>query len=838
MFLRKSNSSTGPSFEPPGDAGGDGASRKFSGWRHLCTVLVTLLCASVVASASTLIYVVWVIYPSLPPVSALSEYQPAEPLRIFSSDGELLAEYGIERRIPLDANAIPLRAKQALLAAEDAAFYEHPGVDVGGLLRAVFVNMVRGGNAQGGSTITMQVARNFFLSRHKTFARKLYEVLLAIKIERNLSKDRILQLYMNQIYLGERSYGFGAAARTYFARDLDELTIGQTAMLAGLPKAPSTLNPISDPARAKNRQRYVLARMHELGYLKSCEYRAALDEPPYERPEPRRDPAPAGAISELVRQMMVERYSEAAYESGFRVTTTVALADQRAAFEAVRHGVKAYQQRHGYAGQVARVAMPVLVDGMLSKEAAQALKRRPKVAGLSSAVVIGATASRVDLMLGDSERIALTGRALELPGLGADRRMTASSKLKPGTIVLVARDTEGRWSLRQLPMIQAALVALSPDDGAIRALVGNNGYTPDQLNRVTQAWRQPGSIFKPFFYSAALTKGLAPTTVIDDMPLEIPASYPGGPVWRPRETGVPLGPITLREGLARSRNFVAIRVLRAIDPTYAKDYIVQSFGLRAELIVPNLPMALGAGAVTPLQMATGYASFANGGFRVQPYLIARIEDRTGRVLFDAAPVRATTDAPRVISAANSYLMTDMLRRAAMHGTGAATNTLKRGDLAGKTGTTNNYHDGWFAGYQRQLVTVVWMGFDTPVSMGPREYGWRNALPVWIEFMRHALANVPESDEPPPEDVVLIDGEPYDKSFLPGNGFVTALDARGAIPMTVHGTVERVDAMVASGPAAQVNAGDEATPGVVSSDEKERILHYFSEPSNAANGDGV
>ncbi|MEX3527238.1 MAG: transglycosylase domain-containing protein [Burkholderia sp.] len=566
--------------------------------------------------------------------------------------------------------AIPLRARQARLAAEDAGFYEHPGVDVGGLLRAVFVDALRGGKAQGGRTITMQLARNFFLSRHKTFARKLYEVLLAIKLERSLPKDRILQLYMNQIYLGERSYGFGAAARTYYGRDLADLTVAQTAMLAGLPKAPSAYNPISDPERAQARQRYVLARMREVGYLSPAEYRAALDEPPYQRPEPRRDSVPARSVSELVRQMMVERYGEAAYEAGFRVTTTVALGQQRAAFEAVRHGAEAYQQRHAYAGPEASVAVPVLVDGQLSEAAAQALKQRPEADGLASAVVIGATASRLDLVRADGERL----------------------------------------------------------------------------------------------------------------PLESPASYAGGPVWRPRESGVLLGPITLREGLARSKNLVAVRVLRAIEPAYAKDYIVGTFGLRADLIVPNLPMALGAGAVTPLQMATGYVSFANGGFRVQPYLIAKIQDAAGQVLFEAAPARAGAGAPRVISAANSYLMTDMLRRAVMHGTGAATNVLKRGDLAGKTGTTNRYRDGWFAGYQRQLATVVWMGFDTPASMGPRAYGARNALPIWIEFMGHALAGVPEAIEPLPEDVALIDGEPYDKAFLPGQGFVAALDARGAMPL--------------------------------------------------------
>ncbi|MBU9195342.1 PBP1A family penicillin-binding protein [Burkholderia gladioli] len=844
MFLRKPDPSTAPSSEPPGQPGGDRAPRRRGGWRRLRTALVGLVCAGVVAGASTLAYLAWVVYPSLPPVSALGDYQPAEPLRIFSSDGELLAEYGIERRIPLEAGAIPLRARQALLAAEDASFYAHPGVDAGGLLRAVFVDALRGGKAQGGSTITMQLARNFFLSRHKTFARKLYEVLLAIKLERSLPKDRILQLYMNQIYLGERSYGFGAAARTYYGRDLGELTIAQTAMLAGLPKAPSAYNPISDPERAQARQRYVLARMREVGYLSPAEYRAALDEPPYQRPEPRRDSVPAGSVSELVRQMMVERYGEAAYESGFRVTTTVALGEQRAAFEAVRHGAEAYQQRHGYAGPEASVAAPVLVDGQLSEAVAQALKQRPEVGGMASAVVIGAGAGRLDLMRADGERVALSGRALAVLSSGAGRRVVLPSSLKPGAIVRIARDGDGdgRWMLRQLPAVQAALVAISPDDGAIRALVGGNGYTPSQLNHVTQAWRQPGSSFKPFIYSAALAKGFAPASVIDDLPLEIPASYPGGPVWRPRESGALLGPIALREGLARSKNLVAVRVLRAIEPAYAKDYIVRAFGLRSDLIVPNLPMALGAGALTPLQMATGYASFANGGFRVQPYLIAKIQDGAGQVLFEAAPARAGAGAPRVISAANSYLMTDMLRRAAMHGTGAATNALKRGDLAGKTGTTNNYRDGWFAGYQRQLATVVWMGFDTPASMGPREYGARNALPVWIEFMGHALAGVPESIEAPPEDIALIDGEPYDKAFLPGQGFVAALDAQGAIPLMAQragGEAGAIAAVAASGPvAAHADARAASTPGVVSSDEKARILRYFAAPSEAGDGEGM
>ncbi|WLE62217.1 PBP1A family penicillin-binding protein [Burkholderia plantarii] len=832
MFLRKSDTPHLPPSEPAGQpepSGGGRPPRRRGVWRVLGTIAVCLVCAGLVAGGATAAYIAFVVYPALPPVTALGDYQPAEPLRIYSSDGHQLAEYGIERRIPLDLDAIPARMKQALLAAEDAGFYQHRGIDAGGLLRAVLVDAVRGGKAQGGSTITMQLARNFFLSRHKTFTRKLVEVLLAIKIERSLPKDRILQLYMNQIYLGERSYGFGAAARTYYGRDLDELTLGQAAMLAGLPKAPSAFNPVSDPVRALARQRYVLARMREVGFITPEQYRAALDEPPYARPVARRDSVPAGSVSELVRQMMVERYGEAAYESGFKVTTTVALDDQAAAFESVRHGVLAYQRRHAYAGPEAAVAPPVPAAGRLPDTVVEAMRQRPEVAGLPCAVVVASRAARVDARLADGTHVVLAGHGLDRLR-AAGRR--AATRLAPGAIVRVTRDDGGHWALGELPAVQAALVAIAPDDGAIRALVGGNGMTATQLNRVTQAWRQPGSSFKPFLYSAALARGFGPTTVVDDLPVDIPAGYPGGPVWRPHEDGVPLGPITLREGVARSKNFVAIRTLRAIDPAYAKRFIVGAFGLRDDLIVPNLPMALGAGAVTPLQMAVAYAVFANGGFRVQPYLIARIEDGTGRVAFEAAPARAGAGAPRVIDAANSYLMTDMLRAAAAHGTGAATNVLKRHDLAGKTGTTNRYRDGWFAGYQRELATVVWMGFDTPASMGAREYGSRNALPVWIEFMRHALANVPEQPDAVPDEIAFVGGEPYDLHFMPDAGFVAALDAQGRMPSVTPRAALPETARQAVGA-----GGAAAMPGVVSSDEKARILRYFSGPGDA-DTDGI
>lgn len=755
----------------------------------LYTAMVCLLVAGAVSVIAVATYVTVVLYPSLPPVSSLGDYRPVEPLRIYSSDNHLLAEYGIERRIPLELSQIPIQVRQALLATEDSGFYEHDGVDFGGLLRAVFIDVVRGGKAQGGSTITMQLARNFFLSRNKTFARKLYEILLAIKIERHLSKDQILQLYMNQIYLGERSYGFGAAALTYFGQDVDKLTIGQAAMLAGLPKAPSTFNPINDPTRAQARQRFVLSRMRDVGFLSDAQYETALSEPAYVRPPQRQDLVPADSVSELVRKLMFERYGEASYESGFKVTTTVSLDDQVAAFDAVRRGIDAYQFRHPYVGPEGHVSPPVVVNGALTKVALDAMRERPTAYGMPCAVVLSASATKIEAVLLGGDRITMTGKDLAfLESQGTGTKAAKVNRPRSGDLIRVFQTPDGQWSITQLPTIQAALVALSPKDGAIRALVGGNGVSTNQLNHVTQAWRQPGSSFKGFLYSAALSRGFGPTTIVDDLPVKIPATYSGGKTWRPRESGVPLGPISLREGVARSKNFVAIRVLSAISPEYAKDYVVRTFGLRADLIPANLPMALGAGAMTPLQMVSGYAIFANGGFRVQPYIISHIEDGEGKVVFKAAPQRAGESAPRAISGANSYLMNDLLHNAAAYGTAAATNALQRSDISGKTGTTNQYRDGWFVGYQPQLAAVTWMGYDAPKSMGPGEWGSRNALPIWIDFMRHALADVPEQPLPAPPDISVVDGVAYDSQFMPGQGFVAQVEEHESASQAPSGQI--------------------------------------------------
>ncbi|KVQ34470.1 penicillin-binding protein [Burkholderia cepacia] len=774
------------------------------------------------AFALLLCYVVIVLYPQLPPVTILTEFQPMEPLRVYTADNELIAQYGIERRIPLDLGQIPSVMQHAVLATEDARFYEHHGVDFIGLARATLADLTRGGKEQGASTITMQLARNFFLSSNKTYTRKVYEILLAIKIESVLTKQQILQLYMNQIYLGERSYGFGAAARAYFGENLADVTPAQAALLAGLPKAPSAYNPIENPERARRRQILILGRMHELHYLDEAQYQTALHEAPYVGPPPSELPVHADYVGEMVRQVMVEQYGEAAYERGFRVWTTVRASDQRNAYAAVRGGVLDYSHRHPYTGPEGYVEAGFVPRGApgtttLPVSVENALKARPTISGLVAAVVVSVGKRQVIVQTRDGQKIVVVGSGLDFIRSRTRSKSILASGVRPGAIVRIATDANGQASITQLPSVEAALISLAPHDGAVIALVGGFSLTQNKVNHVTQNWRQPGSSFKPFMYSAALEKGLGPATIVNDAPFETIAASPGARVWRPKEDGALLGPITLREGLAKSKNLVAIRVLDAIGPDYVKQYVVDRFGFSPDRIVANLPMALGAGSVTPLQMATAYAVFANGGYRVRPYLIARICDASGNLLFEEHPLVAGENAPRTISAANSFIMTNLLQSVAQHGTGSATNALHRTDIAGKTGSTNDYHDGWFAGFQHSLVTVTWMGFDEPRTLGPHEYGAHTALPIWMQYMQGALQSVPAFSEDMPVDAVTIDGELFEAAHIPGNGFVPTIGVTHAAAPPVP-----PDAVAAP------------LPGIssalrVSAAERDRILRYFDTP---------
>ncbi len=683
-------------------------------------------------------YALVLVAPNLPKLDALTDYQPKIPLRVYTADNVLIGEFGEERREFVPIKQMPQVMTRALLAIEDENFYRHDGVDYKGVLRAALSNLVSGGNGQGASTITMQVARNFFLTREKSYSRKLNEVLLAYKIEKELSKDQILELYMNQIYLGERAYGFAAAANTYFGKPIRDISVAEAAMLAGLPKAPSTMNPVVNPKRAKQRQTHILNRMRTLNYISETEFRAALAEKLVVRGSKQRYGTHAEYAAEQVRKFMYEQFKDEAYTRGFNVTTTLLKDDQDAAYAALRRGVLDYDRRHGYRGPEAVIQLPAGEEER-DDAIAEALLKHPDSAELQSAVVLAASGKAVRAQLLSGEEIAITGEGLRFAA--AKLASKAKNGVRAGAVIRVVRDAKQKWAIAQLPEVAAAFVALNAHDGSYRALVGGFDFGVSQFDHVTQAWRQPGSTIKPFVYSAALEKGLTPATLINDAPLE-GITDGSGKAWEPQnDNGNFEGPVTMRHGLKRSRNLVSIRILQQITPPYAQQYLGR-FGFTPDKHPDNLTMALGTGSVTPLQMASAYAVIANGGYQRQPYLIARITDARGNVLAEK-PV-AGSDSERVLDVRNAWLMDSMLRDVAHSGTAAAAGQkLGRADVAGKTGTTNDSMDGWFAGYGGDVVAVAWMGYDTPRSLGNREYGSTLALPIWLDYMRVALRGKPD-----------------------------------------------------------------------------------------------
>lgn len=715
-----------------------------------------LLVAGIVAVALLVGYALLVAAPNLPSLDTITDYRPKIPLRIYTADNVLIGEFGEERRNFVPITEIPDVMKKAVLAIEDDRFYEHGGVDFVGVLRAGLANL-RGGLSQGASTITMQVARNFFLSSEKTYTRKLYEMLLAYKIEANLSKDQILELYMNQIYLGQRAYGFASAARVYFGKSIKDVTPAEAAMLAGLPKAPSAYNPVVNPKRAKVRQEYILQRMRDLRYLTPEQYDQAIHEELKVRGEGNEFSTHAEYVAEIVRQLMYAQYREETYTRGLTVYTTLNKTDQDAAYEAVRSGIMNYERRHGYRGPEAFIDLPASAD---EREQAidDALLEHPGSDDLRSAVVTSVTAKQVQATLLSGEVATIEGQALRFiaPSLAANAQPKA--KIRPGAIIRVTQDEKGAWTVTQLPEVSAAFISLNPEDGEIRSMVGGFDFNRNKFNHVTQAWRQPGSSFKPFIYSAALEKGFSPATVINDAPLSI--SDNGGQVWEPKNyDGKFEGPMTMRRALAKSKNLVSVRILRAIGTQYAQDYITR-FGFDADKHPAYLPMALGAGSVTPLQMAGAYSVFANGGYRVNPYLIQKVVDARGNVLSETKPQRAGADAVRVLDARTAFIADTMLREVVRSGTAnSAKQRLGRNDLAGKTGTTNDAVDAWFAGYTPKLVAIAWMGYDQPKSLGVRETGGGLALPIWVGYMGKMLKGVPEMPErQPPEGVITVGGD--------------------------------------------------------------------------------
>jgi penicillin-binding protein 1A len=786
--------------------------------------------------AVALVGTYWYIAPELPDVQALKEVQLQVPLRVYSHEGQLMAEYGEKRRIPTRIEDVPEPMVQAFLAAEDDRFYEHPGVDYQGVIRAGLNLILTGKKTQGASTITMQVAKNFFLSPEKTYRRKLREMFLAFKIEKELTKDEILELYLNKIYLGHRAYGVGAAAQAYYGATIDELDLPQIAMIAGLPKAPSGFNPIVNPERAFVRRNYVLGRMHALGFIDEKEYQKAIEAPlsaDLHSPELQLS---APYVGELVRSAMFEEYGERAYTEGFRVYTTVRERLQRAADTSLRSGLLEYDVRHGYRGAIGSIDIklqedPLIWDGIL--------KKKGKIADLTPALVTAVDKNTAQIYLGNGEtsQIPWAGLAWAAPYINenriGDKPEKAGDVVTAGDLVWVRKitveiakeenkkdqDPEQReiWSLSQQPEVAGALVSLRPADGAILAVSGGFDFYSSKFNRATQAQRQPGSSFKPFIYSAALEKEYTPASIINDAPVVFQDSALED-TWRPENySGKFYGPTRMRVALTNSRNLVSIRLLRSIGLRYALNH-AKLFGFDTSRLPADLSLALGSGTVTPLELARGYAVFANGGHLVSPYIIERIENADGEILkqeqaavaseepvfvteageflldFQPAdeqeevsvqePEQAVPDeinteeiapaevveppkepqvspvAPRVLAADNAYQVSSMMRDVVRYGTGRKALKLGRKDLGGKTGTTNDQKDAWFSGYNADIVTTVWIGFDRLKPLGARETGANAALPMWVLFMEEALRDLPDHilEQPPGMVTVRIDPE--------------------------------------------------------------------------------
>ena len=706
-------------------------------------------------------------FPNLPDISDLSDYRPKLPLRVFSAEGDLIGEFGEERRNLTPIKDIPKVMIDAILAVEDARFYQHGGVDYVGVIRAGLANLGRV-KSQGASTITMQVARNVYLSSEKTFTRKIYEILLTFKLEHALTKDQILEIYMNQIYLGNRAYGFAAAADIYFGKQLKDITVAEAAMLAGLPKAPSAYNPIVNPKRARSRQLYIIDRMLENNFITEEQAEAAKNQPLQLRSNANASPIHAEYVAEMVRQLVFAQYGDETYTRGLDVQTTLRSQDQLAAYAALRRGIMDFERRQIYRGPEKFVTLPA-AGHELDDAIDEALDDHPDNGDLLSAVVLEAGPKMVKVIRQNAEVIEITGDGLKPVQSGLSDKAQPNIKIRRGALVRIAKTSKGGWELTQLPEVEGAFVALNPRDGSIKALVGGFDFAKNKFNHVTQAWRQPGSSFKPFIYSAALEKGFTPATVVNDAPLFFDAGVTGGQPWEPKNyDGTFEGPMTLRRGLAKSKNMISIRILQAIGPQYAQDWITR-FGFDASKHPAYLTMALGAGSVTPLQMATAYSVFANGGYRINPWVISKVSEQRGKVLVTSTPP-ALDESARAIEPRNAFLMSSLLQEVARSGTAAkAQATLKRPDLYGKTGTTNDSMDAWFAGYQPTLAAVTWIGYDTPRKLGARETGGGLSLPVWISFMETALKNVPVTEIGAPEGVVQIGGEWYYDEYARGAG---------------------------------------------------------------------
>jgi penicillin-binding protein 1A len=734
--------------------------------RGFLMMAVISILGLILAGVLLLVFGLALAYPNLPSLDTLTDYRPKMPLRIYSADNVLIGEFGEERRNLVHIKDIPDVMKKAVLAIEDDRFYEHGGIDYLGVLRAL-VHNATGGARQGASTITQQVARNFFLSSEQTFKRKAYEALLAWKIEQNLSKDQILEVYMNQIYLGQRAYGFSSAAQIYFGKNLKDISVAEAAMLAGLPKAPSAYNPVVNPKRARTRQQYILQRMAQLGYITPAQFETAKNEQLKVKTDSSEFGVHAEYVAEMARQLVYEQFKEDTYTRGLNVFTTITKADQDAAYLALRRGVMDYERRHAYRGPEAYVDLPAgksEADELTETELAE----HPDSDDIVAAMVLSAAPNKIVAMTASGEEITISGAGLEMGKSWLSDKAAPNKRIRRGAVIRVMQEGKD-WLLTQMPEVESAFVAASTEDGSIKAMVGGFDYNRSKFNHVTQAWRQPGSSFKPFIYSASLERGLSPATLINDAPISFDAGQTGGQAWEPKNyDGKYEGPMSMRRGLTKSKNMISIRILHRIGAKYGQEYATR-FGFDAERNPPFLTLALGAGAVTPLQMAGAYSVFANGGYKVTPYLIAKVTDANGKVLSQAAPDKAGDAKNRVIDERNAFLMDSMMKDVVRFGTATKALVLKRPDIAGKTGTTNDSIDAWFAGYQSKLVGIAWIGFDQPKNLGNKETGGGLALPIWIGYMQKALKNIPVEERPVPEGVIFADGEYYYAENPPGTG---------------------------------------------------------------------
>jgi penicillin-binding protein 1A len=754
------------SSQSAGNSSPKASKRRYSAPVRIALGTLGVLAGLAVICGLILVFTLALAYPNLPALDSLTDYRPKIPLRIFSADNVLIGEFGEERRNLVHIKEVPDIMKKAVLAIEDDRFYEHGGVDYLGILRAALHN-ASGGAKQGASTITQQVARNFFLSSEQTLKRKVYEILLAWKIEQNLTKDQILEVYMNQIYLGQRAYGFSSAAQIYFGKKLPEITIAEAAMLAGLPKAPSAYNPVVNPKRARARQQYILQRMQQLGYITEAQYAKAHTEELKIKTDSSEFGVHAEYVAEMARQLVYEQFKEDVYTRGLSVFTTITKADQDAAYIALRRGVMDYEKRHGYRGPEAYMDIP-----RAKEEAEDAIETEladhPDSDDIVAAVVLEASPKNIRAVLASGEEISIAGAGLTFAANLLSDKAPPNRRVKRGAIIRVT--LEGRsWTVTQMPEVESAFIAANTEDGAIRALIGGFDYNRNKFNHVTQAWRQPGSSFKPFIYSASLEKGLSPSTVINDAPISFDAGQTGGQAWEPKNYDNKYeGPMSMRKGLTKSKNMVSIRILHKIGAKYGQEY-TSRFGFDAEKNPPYLTLALGAGAVTPLQMAGAYAVFANGGYKTNPYLISKIVDADGKILSQVKPDKAGDEANRVIDVRNAFLMDSMMKDVVRFGTATRALSLKRSDIAGKTGTTNDSFDAWFAGYQPKVVGIAWIGYDQPKNLGNKETGGGLALPIWIGYMQKALKDIPIVERPVPEGLIQAGAEYYYAENPPGIG---------------------------------------------------------------------